>query len=483
MKKSLLFLFLFTSFLLSSCSKNDEDDIIHKPDPDEQAGLDVHDFVYKGLNAFYLYKSDIPELDDDYFQVQTKYVEFLSEYNTPEDLFEALLSDQDRFSFIVPDFHVLEKQLSGITLNNGMEYGLVKYSKDSDNVFGYVRYVLSNTSAEDEGVKRGMIFTEIDGQQLTVNNYSDLLAQETYTISLAKIEENTIYDLDETITLSKDEYPEDPIHVNTTIKKSGHKIGYLLYNAFTSSFDKDLNNVFGDFKSEGITDLVLDLRYNGGGSVASSQALGSMITGQFKDKVFAQEIYNDNFETDHIYFEDKFGKEKIDINSLNLDKVYILTSSSTASASELIINALRPYIDVVQIGTTTTGKFQGSITVYDSKDFLRSSVKPGKTYAMQPLIMKLANADGHGDYLDGLSPDIEIEEDFGNLGVLGDADELFLATAIEDITGVPNAYYKTRARKSFPDFEVIGESKMKQLSFQRMYKDVEELDFEAEEIQ
>src|SRR5699024_8136201 len=164
-----------------------------KPDPDEQAGLDVHDFVYKGLNAFYLYKSDIPELDDDYFQVQTKYVEFLSEYNIPEDLFEALLSDQDRFSFIVPDFDVLEKQLSGITLNNGMEYGLVKYSKDSDNVFGYVRYVLPNTSAEDEGVKRGMIFTEINGQQLTVNNYSDLLAQETYTISLAKIEENTIY--------------------------------------------------------------------------------------------------------------------------------------------------------------------------------------------------------------------------------------------------------------------------------------------------
>lgn len=136
---------------------------------------------------------------------------------------------------------------------------------------------------------------------------------------------------------------------------------------------------------------------------------------------------------------------------MNLSKVYIITSSRTASASELVINGLAPYIDVVQIGANTTGKYQASFLLYDAPapNFSRAQVNPNHRYAMLPLVFKTANAAGNTDYVDGLIPDIEQFEDYSNLGVLGNENEPLLATAIAAITGLPtpgikkNTFHKT----------------------------------------
>ena len=123
------------------------------------------------------------------------------------------------------------------------------------------------------------------------------------------------------------------------------------------------------------------------------------------------------------------------IASLNLTKIYILTSKSTASASELVINGLAPYIDVVQIGDFTIGKNVGSITLYDSPDFSKNSVNPNHKYAMQPIVLKIVNKDGFGDYqVNGLTPDVQLLENLGNLPPLGDTSEPLLAAAINMIT-------------------------------------------------
>jgi C-terminal processing protease CtpA/Prc len=121
------------------------------------------------------------------------------------------------------------------------------------------------------------------------------------------------------------------------------------------------------------------------------------------------------------------------INSLNLNKVYVLTTGSTASASELIINSLKPYIAVVQIGTTTVGKNDGSITLYDSPTFGRNNRNPNHRYAMQPLVLKIADKNGNGEYQGGIDPTLEQSENPANLGVLGDQNEPYLNTAINDI--------------------------------------------------
>ena len=122
-----------------------------------------------------------------------------------------------------------------------------------------------------------------------------------------------------------------------------------MYNQFVADISNDLNETFAYFKTEGITELIIDLRYNGGGSVQNCVELASMITGQYDSEIFAEEIWNQKLLT---YLEERFGRESLinrfvnklgneeQINSLKFNRVYIITSSESASASELLINGL-----------------------------------------------------------------------------------------------------------------------------------------------
>ena len=154
-----------------------------------------------------------------------------------------------------------------------------------------------------------------------------------------------------------------------------------------------------------------------------------------------------------------------DFNNLGLTRLYVLTTLSTASASELLINSLSPYIQVIQIGAPTTGKYQASTTLYDSPDFNRSGANPGHTYAIQPLIYKTVNAAGVTDYAEGLMPDIEIFENLRNLGTIGDINEPLLKTALDHITG--NPVQEDFRHLKAPD--IIGESGSDEILYQKMY--------------
>jgi C-terminal processing protease CtpA/Prc len=114
--------------------------------------------------------------------------------------------------------------------------------------------------------------------------------------------------------------------------------------------------------------------------------------------------------------------------------VYIIATNRSASASELLINGLAPHINVVLIGNTTTGKNVGSITVYDYIDN-EGNKNPNHTYAMQPIVLKIANSVGFADYANGLDPDIELRERASNLGVLGTPSEPLLSVALSQISG------------------------------------------------
>jgi C-terminal processing protease CtpA/Prc len=472
--KLILFTLLFGGFF-TSCS-NDNDDALDKPIVDGR-NLTVENFIYRGLNEIYLYKADVPELANDFFPTQTEKNDFLDNFATPEDLFyEGLLAPQDRFSFLVDDYVYLENLFSGISTTNGLSYGLVRYCESCSDIFAYVRYVLPGTSAEAQGIKRGDIFNMIDGQQLTDSNYNNLLAPETYTIGLATLNGSSVTSTGVTANLTKQEYTTNPVLISKTLDVDGKKVGYLFYTSFTADFDPQLNAAFGDFKAAGVTELVLDLRYNGGGSVRTATDLAAMITGQFAGEIFTKEQWNAEYQA---YFEsstdlsarllNKFNttlKTGELINSLNLNRVFILTTSRSASASELVINGLIPYIDVVQIGETTTGKFQASVTLYDSPNFGRLNANPNHTYAIQPLVLKSVNSAGVSDYINGLVPDFQVSEDFENLGKLGDPNEPFLKVAIDVILG-----NRTSIPSSLEIFKPVGESGMDQIDYQKMYID------------
>ncbi len=219
-----------------------------------------------------------------------------------------------------------------------------------------------------------------------------------------------------------------------------------MYNRFLDEFDEALNDVFGNFQSAGVNELVLDLRYNPGGSVQTCIYLASMITGSNDGTVFSKEQWNPKLmayweENNPSRLTDRFtgfiagGTE---INSLNLSRVYVLTSSRSASASELLINGLSPHIEVIHIGDQTRGKNVGSITVYDYIDN-EGTKNPDHTYAMQPIVLKIANSENFSDYTDGLEPDITLKESFSNLGELGDPNEPLLQRALSEISGTTTA--------------------------------------------
>jgi len=465
-------------FVLSSCSKDDEDlassaSINEVSNITDNEKLEVENFIYNGLNEIYLYKNDVPQLDDTYFNSTNEKNIFLESTSSPEVLFDNLTASFDRFSFITDDYNSLEKRFEGISGATGIKFGIGQIS-GTQNVFGLIRYILPNTSASEAGLKRGTIFTEINGQKLTSSNFSRLIDKENFTINIGHIENNQIILTEKTVTLDDEPYIENPVYISKIFNKSGNKIGYLMYNSFIANFDEDLNKAFGEFKANGVNNLILDLRYNGGGSVESAKALASMITGQFYDKVFIKERWNNKYQD---FFENQDPEALINrfdnklkngsaINSLNLSKVYVLTSASSASASELIINGLDPYIDVIQIGDRTVGKFQASVTLYDSEDFSKDDASTNHTYATQPLVFKSINSAGRSDYVDGLLPDISYIENLNDFGVLGQENEPLLQKAINSILG-KSEMNKTPVKRL--DFFPLGESGMNTIEYQKMY--------------
>lgn len=461
-----LIIVLFGAVLLTSCFKDNDDSQV--------SANQINDFVWKGMNIFYLYKDNIPNLANDRFSSNDQYANYLNDYSTPEDLFESLIYQRqtvDKYSWIVDDYIALEQYFSGISTSNGMEFQLFLQPNSTSQIFGVVRLVLPNSDADNKGVKRGDMFSTINGTALTTSNYNSLLSADSYTINNATYNDNgTIDTLDDvvvsgtaTITLTKLEYSENPIYKTDILNVAGKNVGYLMYNGFTANYNSQLNDVFANFKANNIQDLVLDLRYNPGGSVNSAILLSSMITGQFNGEVFSTEQWNSEFQA---AFENENPELLINrftnndngtaLNSLNLSKVYILATASSASASELVINSLDPYIDVIHIGDFTEGKYQASTTLYDSDNFGRDGANPSHTYAMQPLIFKSLNKVGTTDYFNGLTPDIELKESYLNLGVLGDVNETLLAAALADIeTTGKAASFKT---KPSPNLKLIKDS-------------------------
>ncbi|GEL11421.1 C-terminal processing protease CtpA/Prc, contains a PDZ domain [Flavobacterium glycines] len=461
--KHLLLLFVSLLFL-QSCQDND--DTLPKT-----TDLEVQKFIWRGLNQMYLWQSDVPDLANNRFANNLEYENFLKQYS-PEDLFENLLYRPpskystgvvDRFSWIVNDYLTLEQQLQGTSKNNGVEFGLSLVTQNSNQVIGYIRYIIPNSDAANKNIQRGEVFYGVNGTSLTLNNYADLLfsADENYTLNFANLTYDTnnnpvITPNGKNLNLTKTTLAENPILIKKVITSGTHKIGYLMYNGFYPGYDTQLNDAFGYFKTEGITDLVLDLRYNGGGAVSSAVRLASMITGQFKGQVFNELAYNERKS----YLNQKYlfisTLNEASLNSLNLSKVYILTTGSTASASELIINGLNPYINVVQIGDYTYGKNVASVTLYDSPSFTKTGVNPNHRYAMQPIVAHSVNSEGFGDYLDGLTPDYQLTERIKTLGVLGDTNEPLLSTAIGKITGTAKFIVP---EKTTTDLKLLNDSK------------------------
>ncbi len=418
---------------------------------------EINDFVWKGMNSWYNWQSDVDDLADSKDDNNTSYTSFLNSYDKPEDLFQSLLYDHpntDRFSWIVDDYIALNNSFQGISLTFGFRLQSVLINANDDIIF-YVRYVAPDSPASNAGIKRGDIFNAINGVVLNDSNYDTTvgdLNNETVTLSFVS-EDGGILTPIEDKTITAIELTQDPVHFKKVFDNiDGKKVGYLVYNGFRSSYNDELNDAFAFFKAEGIDEFVLDLRLNGGGSVLTSAYLASMILAEAGTDRFADLKFNAKHSDRNDFYDfennlniynvsgNKTGEETI--NRLNnISRLYVLTSYSTASASEMIINGLRAYMPVGAIGTTTRGKNVGSITLYDSptSDYTnKSSANSSHLYAMQPIVFQIFNKLGQSDYTNGFDPDIEVKEYqfWNNILPFGDENEVVLKAALDDIRGV-----------------------------------------------
>ena len=456
--------------LFASCSNDDEGQTqIQNPNTNlpTVAEFPNQNFMWQAMNLWYFWQADVNDLADDRFATNAEYAEFLSQNPNQEDFFYDIcnnhvrvVGDQlavDRFSVARSNYEDLVNSLAGVSRSNGLEFGILRVADNSDNLFGYVQYVLPDSDASTKDIQRGEVFTRVNGQQLTVGNYIGLLftGDDTYTLGMANIVNGVLVDSNKEVTLTKVEgFQENPILVAETLDVNGTKIAYLMYNRFLNEFDEELNEAFGKFVADGATELVLDMRYNPGGSVNTSRLLSSMVHSTDVNKLYLRQRWNSKIQEQlsQAQLEDYFANTTpggAPINSLNLSTVYVLATNDSASASELVMNGLAPYVNVVHIGETTSGKNEFSITlVADSgNSFIYSpsrenQIDPEVAWGLQPLVGRNENADGFFDYTAGLSPTIPIEEDLTNLGILGDVNEPLLARAIQQITG-------TTTRRSF----------------------------------
>ncbi len=460
-RKFLLLFFIGLGIVMISCSKNRTDDYTPAPE--------VNQFVWGGMNSWYYWQENVPYLANSFkSDDEVNWHNHLIGY-TPEDLFNSLLYERgntDRFSWIVSDYEELNQQFAGVYSSFGFDFRLVAisgysglgYTPGADDIVAYITYVIPGDSpARDAGLKRGDIIWGVNGTTLDKSNYVKLLLQTPSADFnlMAKDDVGALQKSDKSVSLVSQTVSENPVHTVKVLELSdGRKVGYLKYNSFRHNYHRELVDSMQIIHNAGVDEMVLDLRYNGGGSILTAVYLATMM---YKDNTGGT-LINLNYNKKHdnnsfsIGFQSTIEILDEDYNSLSatnnfahldLDRLYVLTTSGTASASEMIINSLKPYMDVVVIGETTYGKNVGSVTLYDAPgtDFRdKSYANKSHTYAMQPIVSLVSNSLNESDFTHGFAPDEEVLEYryLNDIRAFGDENEIVLNTALRDIC--PSCY-------------------------------------------
>ena len=354
-----------------------------------------------------------------------------SEY--PEDYFYSLVYDEeDKWSYISDDFWGLMGDLMGTPVSMGYSPAFGQIT-GTNNVFMVIEYVYPDSPADRAGLKRGDLILEINDIQLNINNFVDLYNSKNQKIKLAYISEGEIYPGNTTFSMSAEQLDINPALYKTLFVENGVNVGYLVITEFIDhkKFIHDVGESLIDLKNSGARELIIDLRYNGGGYITSAQWLASAIAPTAvvsNESLLTKLNYNDKIELTTKPEDKSYMMVENGVN-FDLNKVVFLTAHGTASASELVIIGLDPYMEVIQVGDTTYGKYTGSMVYADMH------IPPQHNWAMMPIIMKYANANGFSDFKNGLIPDYYMPDELLAGYPFGDINDPMLTKALEICTG------------------------------------------------
>jgi carboxyl-terminal processing protease len=456
MKRSIIY--ILTAFLLSLFLPRCEKDL---PGPNgndttgviSEATKYINNWIWDVMNEVYYWSVNIPQNLDP------------NEEADPEIFFRKLLYSKDRFSWLDDDYEGLMDRYYGVVKSMGYSPSFGRYS-NTDGIFILVEYIFPESPADRAGLKRGDIIVSINGIDLDIDNYIILFNLDIQTVTLGVLLEDGIAKTDTKLSMTSEVLALDP-SIYYEIKEIGdHKIGYLVYVEFTAGkYDEYLNSlgtIFDTFSVSGITDLIVDLRYNPGGTIEAAGFLAAAIAPASivrNHEVLVRFEYNSLYKN---YFLREEGPDSENLvlrfkdnpHNINLSRVYFLTTSGTASACEFTISGLYPYMDVVLVGQNTYGKYTGAWIIPDLADPHQHN------YALVPVVMKYANAEGYTDFNDGLSVDIEVEDDLMLAAPFGNLNDQVFYKALEAIVGTAQMPAKKKAVQPVP-YELL-ENKIKE---------------------
>ena len=393
-------------------------------------------WIEEVMRENYLWAEDMPviEKEDDYFQEPATFFKKLLSKN-------ALNGKGDKYSYM----EETKESSRTLTLDRTSTYGM-EFILTSDptgttaHTFARVLYVLPDSPAQKAGIERGDWISAINEERITNDNYEKLTQGGNVSLTRTRI---TPLENGPGWQVSKDvlnvgasvAMEINPFLVNKVWEVDGQKIAYLVYNEFStgpnnegteSAYNEQMKQIFAQFKAQSPDAFILDLRYNNGGFLQCAQALGSLLApATAMGQNFANLTFNAKANPQVIRY--SFDTQYADAN-LNLNKIYILTGQYTASASEVIINGLIPYLgaeNVVLIGTKTEGK-NVAMTSFKNETH-------GLT--LWPVIAYVSNANNEGDYSEGFQPTYHLDENnIIRWYPLGNPEEYLLKNTLSLIT-------------------------------------------------
>ncbi len=382
-------------------------------------------WIYEQMRLQYLWADDMPD-------------EKSTDKNLePVEYFYSLLrKDVDRYSYASSDYQEILDYWNGQLESYGFRYKKVRV----DGEFGLaVSLVLKNSPAELGGLKRGDLIVAIDGEPLNPENAERLLERKGASFLIKNDEEYRL-------SLAKQKFQVDPLQFAEIIPWQGKKVGYLVYTQFLFEYEERTRALFQYFKDQQIDEMIIDLRFNPGGVTPNAEVMASLLGPDLGSSVELfhgtgntysqqQSILRGESPVGRRYFTNETS------NLSHLSRLFVLTSKSTASSSELVINCLRPYRAVYTVGGYTYGKNLISTIIYD---------ETGRySFGLMPAWATLINAHDQSTYgKDGLIPDFPILEDEWPYMPLGDTTETLLRTALYAIS-------PGESKKEFKKIEVL----------------------------
>lgn len=400
--KKLVFVFLFGfSFLLFSC----KEDIGEMP---QNQNL-VKEAIYESMQEWYYWNDRLPVALD------------VSNYRSNDELlFDLMYRQLDRWSYLTTteDFN---NAFTGQNAGHGFGFAL-----GEDNKL-YVSFVYEDSPAGQDGWERGWEIVEINGKPIADyrigNGYNFGLGENRPGVSNSftfRLPDGTTTTRNNT----KAEYQANSVLFRDVIETGNKKTGYWVYNSFKATAglspnrSTEVEETLDYFEAAGIDELILDLRYNGGGSVdVAEQIMNGLIpTAADGELMYTNALNADKSNLNEVYRFEKSG-------NIALERLIVITSRGSASASELIINCLNPYMDVVLVGQRTYGKPVGSFPLSQFNTVLAKN-----DVELVPITFAIANAAGNAEYYDGFPVDIPASDDPSSNW--GDIKEFRLASAL-----------------------------------------------------